>query len=404
MQGKRLAIALLWAVGAAVTLAGEVAWAGELTGSVSLETRYFPQDPVSEEQYSGLNFSLAIEPEYAVDWANGDQRLVIAPFIRLDQNDRRRTHFDIRELYWERYTPSWELRVGLRRVFWGVIESNHPVDVINQFDFVENIDFEDKLGQPMVEVAIKQDWGVIKGFVMPYFRERTFPGRRGRLRTVPRVDTDQARYESGAKETHMDWAARYSHYIGPVDFGVAHFSGTARQPVFMIGMGEGGDPVLIPNYVQSDQTSLDLQATLGGWLWKVEAKTVAMLDDRFNAVAGGFEYTFIGIFGRAYDLGVLSEYHYDDRDSGNIATPYDNDLFGGLRFVLNDEQSTEVLGGVIADLDRSTRLGFVEFSRRVGNRWRVEAEMRTFADVGADDIVYSFRKDSFLQLTVARYF
>ena len=52
-----------------------------------------------------------------------------------------------------------KFRVGVGKVFWGVTESQHLVDIINQTDLVENIDTEDKLGQPMLETTWLQNWG-----------------------------------------------------------------------------------------------------------------------------------------------------------------------------------------------------------------------------------------------------
>ncbi len=73
-----------------------------------------------------------------------------------------------------------ETRVGVRRVFWGVTEFQHLVDIINQSDSVEDIDNEDKLGQPMINLSLVKDWGIVDFFVLPYFRERTFAGAEGR--------------------------------------------------------------------------------------------------------------------------------------------------------------------------------------------------------------------------------
>ena len=76
-----------------------------------------------------------------------------------------------------------------------------------------------------------------------YFRERTFPGRKGRLRFGFVVDTDQAQYESAGEEWHTDWAARYSHTFGDWDVGLHYFMGTGRDPSFTLGTGDGGGPV-----------------------------------------------------------------------------------------------------------------------------------------------------------------
>ena len=124
---------------------------------------------------------------------------------------------------------TWELRLGFGKVFWGTTEFVHLVDIINQTDRVEDISLEKKLGQPMVQLSIPRDWGIVDMFVMSYFRERTFPGRRGRLRSALVVDTDNPIYESANKEWQVDAALRYSHSIGDWDIGLYHFYGTGRD-------------------------------------------------------------------------------------------------------------------------------------------------------------------------------
>ena len=102
-------------------------------------------------------------------------------FVREDSMDDERSHADIRELSWLYYSDDWELRLGISKVFWGVAESQHLVDIINQTDAVENVDGEDKLGQPMINLTLIRDWGNVDLFVLPYLRERTFTGVNGLL-------------------------------------------------------------------------------------------------------------------------------------------------------------------------------------------------------------------------------
>ncbi|MGB0798852.1 MAG: hypothetical protein ACPGRD_06000, partial [Planktomarina sp.] len=52
---------------------------------------------------------------------------------------------------------------------------------------------------------------------------------------------DDAMYESKRKQNHTDFALRWSHYIGVFDFGLSHFSGTDRQPMFVPVYAEGSD-------------------------------------------------------------------------------------------------------------------------------------------------------------------
>ena len=47
-------------------------------------------------------------------------------------------------------------------------------------------------------------------------------------------------------------------------------------------------------------------------------------------MVGGFEYTIVGVMGRIWDLGLLAEYHGDDR--GRTAPhPFNHDSFFGAR-------------------------------------------------------------------------
>ncbi len=375
---------------------------GEWSGNIALELRAFPRAPAHPRQRDGLDASLALQPEYYVEWNDGADSFTFVPFLRLDNRDPERSHADLRELTWLRAAEDWELRVGVRKVFWGVTESVHLVDIINQTDLVENTDTEDKLGQPMVNLALIRDWGTVDLFLLTGFRERTFPGPRGRLRTEPYIDTDQARYESGAEWRHVDLAARWSRSLGPWDIGLAQFHGTGREPILQLGLNNGR-PVLVPYYPIINQTSLDLQATLGDWLWKLEWLSRDGQGDRFTAAAGGFEYTFVGVFDSAADLGVISEYLFDDRGS-DATTLFQNDLMIGMRLTLNDAQSSELLFGATADLDGHEQSFNLEASRRLGEQWKLSIEARFARGLDRSSLFGSIRDDDYVQAELAWYF
>ena len=267
---------------------------GVWSGNISVQGRGFWQDKQFSDQRDG-DFSISFEPEYYKDWNDGLQAITFAPFIRVDSTDPERTHADIREAHYLYVHGDWEWRIGVAKVFWGVTESQHLVDIINQTDLVENLDTEDKLGQPMIETTWLQDWGALQFYVLPGFRERTFPGRKGRLRTGLVVDTDEEEYESGAEENHVDWALRLKAQFGPVDLGLSHFNGTSRVPELRPSLNTSGGAELIPYYGLIDQTGLDLQAILGNWTWKLESILQTKKGQDFTAAVGGFEYTFYGI-------------------------------------------------------------------------------------------------------------
>lgn len=391
----------LAALGVAL-LAPLAAIAGEWSGYVAAEARGFFHAPIDPDQH-GANVSLAAEPEFSHHWDGRKQSFRFVPFLRWDQHDSRRSHVDVRELSWVKAAQAWELRVGVRKLFWGVTESQHLVDVINQTDLVENIDGEDKLGQPMINLALIHDWGTLDLFALTGFRERRFPGRDGRLRTIPPIDSGLSQFESARGRGRVDTAVRWRQTIGAFDIGLAHFHGTARDPRLLPGLDGLGRIVLIPFYDVVDQSSLDLQATLGQWLWKLELVSRRQQGERFTAATGGFEYTLVGVLNSAIDLGLLAEYLWDDRDE-RAPTPFQDDLFLGARLAFNDAQSTDLLAGVIGDRDLDTRFYNLEASRRIGDHWKLSLELRALSGVPPADPFYSLRRDDYLQIELSRYF
>lgn len=381
-------------------------YANEWSGDISLQSRHFSEDALLPSQFNEYG-SVAIKAEWFHGWDDGKQSITFVPFTRWDQHDEERTHSDIRELSYLKVFDASELRVGVRKVFWGVSESQHLVDVINQTDLVESMDGEQKLGQPMINYALIQDWGTVDLFILPYFRERTFAGINGRLRSSLHVDTDNPIYESSDKENHIDYAARWSHSTGDWDVGLSHFNGTNREPSFIPG---NGNTVLIPVYSLMQQTGLDVQATKEAWLWKMEviSRNIKagnyIAASNYIAATAGFEYTFTGVFESASDIGLVVEYLYDDRMS-QVATPFEDDFMLGVRWTKNDENDTSVLVGVIADQNDSSRLYSIEASRRIGESWKLNLEARVFEGItNAANPLYSLRDDDFVQIDLAYYF
>jgi hypothetical protein len=381
----------------------------QLSGHVGVETRVFPNEPAFDDQddtrFSGSVFA---EPELRVDFDDGTHQLTLVPFARYDTDDDNRTHADLREANWLWIGDGWDLVVGIDRVFWGVTESRSLVDIVNQVDGVEGIDGDSKLGQPMVNVNVLTDYGTLRLFALPGFRERTFPDDDARLRG-PLPIRSNARFGSGAGHDEVALAVRYTNTLGPVDLGLSHFHGTGREPRLLLDTTGGGQPFFQPFYEKIDQTSLDLQLTLGSWLWKLEAMTRSGQGDRINAVVGGLEYTFFGAFGTDADVGLLAEYLYDDRDLDEFVgigtgLPYDDDIFLGSRVTLNDLAGTQLLAGAIVDRHDGSTAASLEASRRLTDVWRLELEANWFLNVDDDDVLTAIDNDDHIILRLKRFF
>ena len=374
--------------------------AAEWSGEVAAEATLFTESAQFSDQEENLNLAVSAQPEFYHSWDNRNQSFEFVPFVRVDKHDTERTHVDIRELAWTGVYDHWEVRAGISRVFWGVAEFQHLVDVINQVDLVENIDGEDRLGQPMLLLTSIRDWGSIELFLLPYFRERTFAGEEGRLRSPFVVDNERAEYESSAEAAHVDVALRYEHYVGDWDFSLSHFSGTNREPLLTPFIEADGSARLAPFYQQMEQTAVTLQATKGRTLWKLEALHRVTSLEVHNAIASGVEYSFFGIADTSLDLGLLLEYHYDDRGE-NAPTVFEDDIAIGGRLAFNDTQTTELLAGAVIDQSTGGVFFSLEGSRRLTNQLLLNIESRIFFNQDEEDIAFSLDQDDYFRVNLS---
>lgn len=406
---------------------------GEISGFIAAESRVFLESEQFPAQRRWSNVgSVILQPEWYYEWNDGDDAVLFVPFFRGDPTDEKRTHFDLRELNYLHVAASWELRIGFAKVFWGVAESNHLVDIINQTDGVEDVDREDKLGQPMLHLTVPSWYGSFELFTLPGFRDRTFPGKRGRLRAGIVIAQNDPEFDSSLGHAHVDFAGRWSRTFGDWDVALSHFYGTSRDPRFALDLGRQR---LIPLYDIINQTGVEVQYTGDNILLKLEGFGRDGQSSYRGAFVAGFEYTFYGVFGSEGDVGVLGEGHYDSFDpdipvdvpSGGqlpppdqippdifaqldgaaflgTPSPFEHDVFAGMRLTLNDEQSTELLAGGIVDVIDGSRFWNVEASRRFGSNWKLSADLRLFDNFSKDTLFAAINKDDFFQVSLAYYF
>lgn len=367
--------------------------------TLGLDWRGFAKTGLQGQSRSALSASALVEWY----WQSEDERSswTISPYLRWDQQDTERNLVDLRQAYWLRVGDGWEFKAGVDKIFWGVTESIHLVDVINQTDWVDAIDGESKLGQPLLQLSLSGDWGNLQTFVLPYFRERTLSGEDGRFRLPLPVWADDAVYQSDRKQQHVDLALRYSQQIDQMDLALSFFDGTNRDPRY-IPVGQGS--ALVPYYEQMQQLGLEGQWIVDSWIWKLEAIRRSSDIEKFTAAVAGFEYTSVGVFDSAVDLGWLMEYQYDNRGAA-APVPGQRDLFAGVRVAFNDEAGSELLFGVAQDLQNGgTRSGMLEASMRFSNNLRLRLDAWFFQTLSVQQPIWWLRQDDYIQLGMDYYF
>ena len=356
----------------------------------------------------------------SAELAQGRYLLALDLFGRWDSDDAQRSHTDVREFSVTHIADRWQVQAGVGQVFWGVVEFNHLIDVVNQTDLVENPDGEDKLGQPMVTFTALPDWGSVELFILPGFRKRTLPGIDGRLTLALPIDRGASEFESGAEENRVDGLLRISTAFAGVLFDVYHFNGTRRTPRFEVRSRtpETGDNLfLVPNYDTVKQTALAAQANSGDTAFKLEALQQDGGPESYWAAAFGVEHTFVGVLGSAADLGAVVEYHYDSRDGDAFDSFFESDLALGARLAVNDINDSQALLGVVWDTRSGEWVVQLEGSRRLNDHWSLALETRWFMggqalgrDASIADLLDTKNKlgavqrDDYLQLEFTRFF
>ena len=436
---------------ASVILAALPAAADEFTvgAEVMIDTRFFfePNDFSAPGDDVYFDPSAAIQPTANYVFDSGVDSLRATLFGRFDPFDSGRTHGDVREAFYHHTGDGWDFLIGANQVFWGVTESRHLVNIINQVDYVEDVDQEDFLGQPMISASAFGNWGMLDVYVMPYFRERRFYETDARF-GYPIDISDDTRYESPQAQWHTDFAARYRITLDNWDIGLSHFYGTSRAPRFQvqlrqpynqlpfadaiedafvsvetldnaekflkdngIDVAEGFEDLndiikLRPYYDIINQTGLEAVGVYDDLILKFEGATITGYQgDRIWATVAGFEYTFNDVDESGIDVGLLSEYMFDNRNDADAPfTPYKNDLFIGTRVTFNDVDDTNILFGAIVDLGEGSTVLNLEASHRIQDNMKLSLTGRGFAYTSENDPLRFYDDNSYVELRLSVFF
>ena len=130
---------------------------GDIIGELKFDNRYFFNVGLQDQKKNHSSFSFS--PEIFKDDSN--RIFHFKAKLRKDSEDSGRNLNDIQELYLINIFEDKEIKFGVSKEFWGVTETSHRVDIVNQTDFTEGFDGEEKLGQPMIKISFERPWGLL---------------------------------------------------------------------------------------------------------------------------------------------------------------------------------------------------------------------------------------------------
>ena len=183
------------------------------------------------------------------------------------------------------------------------------------------------------------------------------------------------------------------------------FVGTNREPGFQVSeQTELTAPqylTLQPYYEQIEQFGLDVQLTTSALLYKFEAiqrngmRNLIGEEENYHAVILGTEHTIYNLFNSSASLTMLVEWLYDGRGSRSTSV-WTNDLFLSGFLSFNDVAGTELVAGLLADLEYDYRALNLEVKRRLSDSWTMRFESIVNLSSDPADLTYDGRKDSFV--------
>lgn len=370
----------------------------KLDGSASIEQRIFLDSPDQPLQPVDSSYpypvyhqvSVALSPHVEVSSERNNLVYTAHPFIRFDERDDERSHIDLREFKAAVVTNKWDLSIGFDQVHWGVMENHHLVDVVNQTDYNESPNGEDKLGQPMVRFGLNLRGARLEAMVLIGYREPAMPIPGARFS----FENDYSyEYEGWGEEYHPDIALRYTKTIKNIDLGVSYFGGHSRTPE--LRSESVGEPIWYVNLV--DQISVDVKADLSRLELKAEVLYKVTEDQSSRAIVLGSEFKLLQTTNIAVNL--LAEYSWDQHGREAYDNSFQNDIFAGVRVTLNGLNDSEILFGHNYDFDFNSQHGFVQAKVNLTKALSVGVEGWWFNISDEDYANKSYNDDNMIQLT-----
>jgi hypothetical protein len=374
-------------------------------GAIGIWARGFVQRPQFEGQRGVAlwpNIEGWIKADYS--WNNNNDRITVRPYGRFDFYGSRSV-FDIREGYYLHVGNGWDVLVGVNTVRWGVTESRHLVNIINQIDFGWSIDGDELLGQPMTNVNFATPLGTLSLYGLYGFRPFHQAKLEDRLRFA--FPADGSTVLASNVEKNVNFAARLSNTFpvmtGSVDAGLSYFHGISREPRYSSSQF-GLNLPMVAIYDKIDQAGLDAVGTFGQLQLKFEGIGRSQLGQQYAATVAGFEYTFSNVAGTGADVGLVAEHLTDDRSALQPPTVYTRAVFVGGRLTLNDSSNTHFLAGYLHNYRDGASYAEAKFRTRVKDDLDLALEGRYFITAPQSDVLFTLLHDSHVQMRLTQFF
>lgn len=369
-------------------------------GSFGIDALTFPEEPLFPDQNDQtVQASVFGNIDWSADLTR-DLRFDLNAFARVAPDAHDEVSGDLRQAVLRTRIKSVDIKAGVLQENWKVLEAWSPVDLVNQRDMVEDFQGKTKLGQPGLTATTYHNDLVLTALALPYTRERRIAEQENRLRTLPAPILGST-FEEG--QSDPAYALRLQYRLGDLDLALSQFQGHTREPIYqpvieqtsLIGFNE--------LYEDVSQTNLEMQYVFGDSVFKAEAIYQRGGSDEFSGGGIGSETTFNQISNGFDSITFYTEAYYDGRSESAPITPFQRDLFFGLRYNANDVNDSLLEFRYTHDLEFHSDLIELRASRRLGNSQVISAQIVLPLSVESDSALQGFQDDRYFKLSWVWY-
>ena len=297
------------------------------------------------------------------------------------EHETQRTFARLDELYLKYDYGDSSVLIGKSIKYWGALELRNIVDVFNPNELRDDLFKTNRLGvwntsysyytdsgELSIVLKLKEPEQKMAAFSYVYYVFPSSVSYDENLVTTKDTNSPSLYITySGSTDTQyaLDYAFIYEHgYDSQRYFSqLSHQRGSYVQNAYVV------DKFMTYNTL-----------VLGSTLVKLEALYTKVSDTEligdYSHIAFGFE-SALDDFEDGSTLSVLSEYYkytvYEDDTYTDLELfeSMQDDLFIGLRYVLNNADDTEIVGGIIHDLEYDEQTYYMELESRVADYFKV---------------------------------
>lgn len=367
-----------------VLLYGEI----DVRGSVTLETQQYLTRPGDKHAQNNTLDEKAELKYYRDAWVGrAALKAQQDSYDTLSGEKNGRSFLRIDEAAVAYEGDIYRIEAGRTVRFWGALEARNIVDGFNPSELRNDLFETDKIGVWNLSLSRYTDTGSVSATLKLREEDQPMAKYPYAYYFFPEIVSydETLRTESGRGRptVYLSWNGTTDADIS-ADYAVILQNGYDSQRYFAPKVG-----ALPPVYEQHAYLVNKLMAygtaVSGSTLYKLEALYSDVLDEPLVSdychVGAGVEHTFEQIYAGS-DLGLILEYYrYQTLQKGRFSDldlfeVFENDLFAGVRWSLNDVSDTSVIGGVVWDGEYGEQNWYAEFESRIKESFRLSLDYR----------------------------